>query len=302
MKTETKKKSALHEAIRMRLPLSSVKHILSQGADINELDQDGYSPLVNAIDAQLDEVALFLIDHGADLSLVDSRGANALYMAVMHGSWVLFSRLLELGMDRDLIVDEWPLLNVACSRANKFKRLDLKVTRIVNGKHVRVTDQAEIDKAAGKDRYVNFLKIIEKLLERGADVNSVEGNGQTGIALCASRGDLEIIDYLISQGGDVNKVDKFDLSPLHWAARSGHLDIVKLLTQNGANVNVAEAYGFTPLHEAAENGHGEIVLALLAAGADPTVGIKKNFSPYQIGDTAKDVARKRNLTAIVDLF
>ena len=299
---KTKKNSTLHEAIRMRLPINSFLHIISEGADVNELDTDGYSPLINAIDAQMDEVAHLLIDKGANIQSADQRGANALYFAVMHGSWSVFCRLLELGADPSLVVGGWPLLNVACSRANKFKRLNLKVTTIENGQVTGVNIKARMDEIAGKDRYVNFPKIIQRLVELGADVDGVESNGQTGIALCASRGDVDIIKYLISQGADVNKVDKFGLSPLHWASRSGQLEIVKVLLQNGATVNVTEAYGFTPLHEASENAHVEIAKALLNAGANPTLGIKKAFAPYREGDTPKDVAVRRGLKEMVNIL
>lgn len=300
MKTRTT--NPLHKAIRMRLPVQTFEHVLNEGAAINELDADGYSPLINAIDAQLDEVALLLIDKGADIYFADARGATALYFAVMNGSWAVFMRLLKRGMDPKVNVNGWPLLNVACSRAHKFKRSDLKLTKIVNGNKVSITDPALVEKLVGKDRYAQFFRIIRHLIQLGADVNSLESNGQTGIALCASRGDLEIIDYLLSKGANVNQSDKFGLTPLHWAARKGQAEIVELLLENGAQVNATETYGFTPLHEAAENGHTQIAKMLLSCGADPSLGLQKGFGAYEVGDRAKEIAVKKGFMQLSALL
>ena len=298
------KNDDLNEAIRMRLPLKSIKHqVLNRGCDVNAISKDGYSALIEAIDAQLDEAAMFLIEQGADIHFADERGANALYFSVINGSWDLFSKLLEMGLDSNLTVSGYPLLNVACSIAYKFIRLDLKVTRIVEGKKVRVTDQSEIDRVAGKDRYQNFVRIANKLLELGADVNGVEsGNQQTSLTLCAGRGGVEIANLLIKAGASTEIKDAAGLVALHWAARRGHLDIVEALLANGADPNAVEAYGFTPLHEAAENNRPRIAEALIAAGADKGIGLKKSFAPFNVGDTPKDIAIKKRALDVAEVL
>ena len=298
------KSDDLNEAIRMRLPLKSIQHlVLNGGCDVNAIDADGYSVLINAIDAQLDESALFLIEHGADIQFADSRGANALYFAVLNGSWSVFQKLLDKGASPEVVVDGFTLLNTACCTAHKFKRLNLNVSKILNRKLHRVTDKAEIDRVAGKDRYSNFLLIVKKLLALGAEVNAKEGNNeQSSLTLCAARGDVELIDLLLKAGADTELRDKAGLVALHWASRNGFQKVVETLLAHDANPNVAEDYGFTPLHEAAENNHTAIAKALLAAGADKSKGIIKGFAPFDVGDTPKIVATKKGFHELVKLL
>lgn len=301
MKTVTE--TPLHEAIRMKLPLKSVKVVLENGCDINALSPDGYTPLIEAIYAESDDVALYLIEQGADLQFTDQRGADAVHFAVFNGCWEVLNHLIEAGLPTNQLVDGWPLLNTTCSRAHKFKRLNLKVSRMQNGKEVEVTDQSEIDRIAGKDRYANFFRIVELLLKRGAAVDSMEKkNGQSSLVLCASRGDLEIMELLIQHGADVNLQDRYGLTALHWAARSGHTDIVELLLEKGAYPNPREDYGFTPLHEAAENNHPDIIELLISAGADKTMGTRRPFGSFPKGTTPKQLAEIKGLKHLSNML
>ena len=301
MKTITK--NLLHEAIKMRLPLSSIQKVLTDGADINGLNVDGYSPLIEAIDAQMDEVALYLVDQGADVFFKHTSGTDALYFAVYHGSLEVYDRLVEAGADPTIPSGDWPLLNVLCSRAHKFKGRRMRVFKRINGIETLVTDPNEVAKVAGADRYANFQEIGKKLLAKGADVNAPGGDAnQSPLLLCASHGDLELATWLLDKGAEVNTKDNFGLSPLHWASRKGHRKVVKLLLERGANPNAQESYGFTPLHEAAENNWGQIVGMLLEAGANKELGLTRSFPPYGVGDTALDIAKRKPCIHIIPLL
>jgi len=132
------------------------------------------------------------------------------------------------------------------------------------------------------------LDIVKLLVKHGADINVVDSDGNTPLALTAFKGWLEIVHFLIENGADVNikndngdtalhmvargyggyedifwyqtfnvladkirNVDarnKDEETPLHIVAEWGFLDGVKTLIKRGANIKLKDAYGYTPLH------------------------------------------------------
>eukprot|EP01046_Picozoa_sp_COSAG06_P070621 COSAG06_NODE_19829_length_820_cov_1.643551_1_plen_82_part_10 len=67
----------------------------------------------------------------------------------------------------------------------------------------------------------------------------------------ANSGDTAAIARLVREGANVNAVDGNGNTPLHNAAISGHAEAVEALARAGAEVNAVNQYGNTPLHLAA---------------------------------------------------
>ena len=55
-----------------------MKFIIKQGADVNYVDDDGYSLLHYACNCQLFEISEILIEHGADINITNSEGSTVL--------------------------------------------------------------------------------------------------------------------------------------------------------------------------------------------------------------------------------
>ena len=70
---------------------------------INAQDKSGKSPLTVAVENGNEEMIDFLISRGADLHVKDWNGTNLLeyatYRARNYGDWVIFRKLIELGLD-----------------------------------------------------------------------------------------------------------------------------------------------------------------------------------------------------------
>jgi serine/threonine-protein phosphatase 6 regulatory ankyrin repeat subunit A len=112
------------------------------------------------------------------------------------------------------------------------------------------------------------LKVVELLLDHGADFNLADTIGRTPLLWAARHGHKEILHLLLENYDSVQHRDKNGRTPLSLAAREGHLDVVKLLIKFGDEVNSTDVKNQTPLSFAAMNGHLEIVLLLLGMGAD----------------------------------
>ena len=96
-----------------------------------------------------------------------------------------------------------------------------------------------------------------------------DGRKSTPLHLAAGYNRTRIVQLLLQHGADVHAKDKGGLVPLHNACSYGHFEVTELLIRHGANVNAMDLWQFTPLHEAAHKGRTEVCSLLLSHGADP---------------------------------
>jgi uncharacterized protein len=98
---------------------------------------------------------------------------------------------------------------------------------------------------------------------------AVAAYGASDAADAAQHRDATALRALIDRHADLNTVQPDGTTALQWAAHWNDLDTMKLLLRAGANPKIANRYGVTPLSEAAAAGNAAMVDALLQAGADP---------------------------------
>ncbi len=78
-----------------------------------------------------------------------------------------------------------------------------------------------------------------------------DGEDHTALGLAAESGNVGLVERLLDKGVDVNAKGFQSARPLHYAAKSGHCEIIELLIKRGATVDAKKYGGRTPLHEAA---------------------------------------------------
>ncbi len=121
--------------------------------------------------------------------------------------------------------------------------------------------------------------VMQALLDRGADVNARDGEGNTALTtsvpnLFNGTLDLTVTHFLLDHGADANTKTKAGQTLLDWAiegANNGMVPLVSLLLDHGANVNVTDGNGWTPLSRACEWINPALVGTLLTHGANPNV-------------------------------
>lgn len=129
------------------------------------------------------------------------------------------------------------------------------------------------------------LKVVEFLIERGANVGAVDAGGKTALHWAALRDHAEVVGVLIKSGADVNAVDDSKATSVSLAARTGSVDALKLLlSSDEIDLNTGDVLGVTPLMWATIRNQEAIVRLLLEVGVDAT---KVSESGLTAGDYAE---------------
>jgi len=190
---------SIHDAV-IKVDIEAVKQHLSAGTDVNEKDEDGYTPLQHAA---FKEVAKLLIENGADVNVQDNDGWTLLHFG--RDNFVPVAELLiENGakIDTKTFDGSTPLLNALVNGHNRFAKLLIEKGADVRGIPLFHAESREI---------------IKILIDKGADLNDAPENGITALGNAVIREDKESAELLISSGANVNSIDREGNTPLDTA-------------------------------------------------------------------------------------
>jgi hypothetical protein len=112
---------------------------------------------------------------------------------------------------------------------------------------------------------VGNLERIKQLVEGGADLEEINGGGETALSLAISNAHFEIMVYLVEHGSNVANTDNCGMTPLHWACIMGSFSSVKYLLDHGARITDRDSGGMTALLYAARSGHLKVSQHLLSS-------------------------------------
>jgi uncharacterized protein len=118
----------------------------------------------------------------------------------------------------------------------------------------------DLVQAVANDR----VDVVEKLLARGMDPDSVDANGDTLLCIAARSRNARTVEALLAAKAHPDKANAFGDTPLMLASLKGDLASVRALQGAGAVIN---RRGWTPLIYAATGGHDDVIGFLLAHGA-----------------------------------
>jgi len=226
--------------------------LIEAGADVNEAQADGSTPLLWAAYRVDTELASLLLQRGADPDQGNIYGASPLGEAVKVAAEELVDMLLDAGADANAFNADGQTALMLATRSGS-------------------------------------TAIVERLLEQGADVNARERwRGQSALMWAADAGFPEIVARLIARGAEVDfraaAVDWASqitsepraqyrpaggLTPLLYAARSGCTACVAELVAAGADIDRPTPEGMTALMIAIDNEALDTAARLLELGADP---------------------------------
>lgn len=237
------------------------------------------------------ELAQILLDAGAEVHRPAANGSSPLVVATINNHIQLAIFLLERGADpnqADLFWKRTPLFAAVEVRNMDFTResplpvadtadpLDLIKALLAKGANpnAQVNTTPPRGFMQGTASWVNFdgqtafiraalagdITLMRLLLEYNADPNIKTNEGSTALMAAAgvnwvvsqtySRSDdeyLEAAKLCLAKGADVNAVNKQGFTAMHGAANKGFNAMVRLLADAGAKLDVEDSQGRTPM-------------------------------------------------------
>jgi len=114
------------------------------------------------------------------------------------------------------------------------------------------------------------------LIDKGAQMEAKDSNGNTPLHFAAANGHLEIVRLLCDHGADVEARNKWGMRPLHWAAYHGHISIVKeLIEVKNVEINARDTGGRTALSLARQLDNDDIAASLVSHGGVDDIVIEE---------------------------
>lgn len=305
--------TALHFAARVG-DLESVKALLAAGMDVNTLTQIpeggnkrdgsvtiqlgiskttgsiGYTPLLVAVLRGRVDLALYLLDHGADPNIL-AAGYTPLHWAA--GNWESFVANPVYGFEDPMagIPDRAAKLRLVRALLAHGANVNARMTKpqpTFAGGYLDGTGATPFVLAAA----ANDLELMHILLDAGADPKILTATNASAIMAAAglnhSIGEdlttepqaIETVNFLLSLGVEPKGETTFGENALFGPAYRGWNKLLAQLIDLGVNVNAVSKAGVTPY--LAANGSGdrlggvlynkEGAEMLLKHGADPKLG------------------------------
>jgi len=227
-KTEMKNESPLHAAVHNNY-FGIAKLLLERGAVFNK----GESPLCWLHKTCPEKMAKLLIQNGADVNQRDEEGNTPLGRAARHARADIMKLLLDAGAEPEkteicLGVDSGSTpLFTAAGWANKAA-IKLLVERGAdpNRQELEMED-TPLQYAIIECNY----DTIKPLLKAGADPNLANKEGETPLHPAARSGQTYSVKLLINSGADPKTIDKKGKTPLCYAREEGHREIIRYMTR-----------------------------------------------------------------------
>jgi ankyrin repeat protein len=189
----------------MRNDIEAVRELLATGADIDQRNTYGHTPLIIALNYDYPELARLLISEGADINIRGEDGATAL-IAAAGNSQELTELLLSKGADVQARMANGTGAFTQCINGILMERVPLALaeTLLLHGADVDESPTAgEIQgytplMTAARN---NHEALVRFLIEKGADVSAQAADGSTPLSLATGRGHQNIVDILKAAGG-----------------------------------------------------------------------------------------------------
>ncbi len=195
--------------------ITLAKKLLEHGADIENRNDQGQTPLLAAVENHNTDMASWLLERGANINTSDNQGRTPLLAAVENQNTDMVSWLLERGAN--------------INTSDKQGRTPLLA-------------------AAQESDESGDLTIAQLLLTYGADINIPNQNQETALSIFLSNGKIEIAKEILKHNLSIlNIPNQNNITPLMIAAIQADPEIIQIMLAKNANPLMTDHDNRTPL-------------------------------------------------------
>jgi ankyrin repeat protein len=244
---------------------SIVKLLLDHGASAASRTAKGEAPISLAVTrGDNSTVLLLLAQKDVDVDAENENGQTPLYNAISRGDTSIAEQLLRKGANPSFHPpNEETALNLAMARC-KASLIHLLLERGADFEEKNRSGESPVFQAVSR----SDTSILSILLVKGASANTNNLSGETALYRAVYREETSLVSLLLTYGADPEVALPGAEAPLYLAASRANTSIVSLLLAKGAHTETRGPTGETPLCRAIYVSSTAIVSILLSHGAD----------------------------------
>ncbi|XP_031494689.1 potassium channel AKT1-like isoform X1 [Nymphaea colorata] len=174
--------------------VSLLKQLLQRGLDPNEPDISGKTALHIAAAEGNGKFVQLLIDHGADVNSKDLEGNVPLWESIVSGHDAVSKLLCENGAS----LQSGDMANFVCVAAER-----------------------------------SSIQMLKDIVHYGGDVTIARGDGTTALHVAVCEGNADVVKFLVDHGADIEKLDQQGWTPVALAEQQCHEEIRTLFNSIG---------------------------------------------------------------------
>ncbi|XP_063923860.1 putative ankyrin repeat protein RF_0381 [Zophobas morio] len=291
----TNKVTPLIAAIRSNCTLQVIDILIKRGAEVNEKDAFGRTPLNQALSLNKDEIVQLLLVSGADVSQCDDCGRLPITLAVVNNRLEIVKLLFSKGADINQFDRNGDCALAVAQRLNdpsilnyfeekvaartvrqkefvNYKKLKVQGTRKTTIKLVTKVDTVPKEEQTSEDALKEeTLQDVTSFLQ-GKNVNQTDDQGFTLLARAIQSQNIKVVQCLLTLNANSCKTVNGQ-TPLQLAVKTQNLQIVQLLLQHGAEHTIQ-----TALFEAVILGDLQIVNLLMTKNVELNVIYRNGYT------------------------
>ena len=249
--------------------LDAVKRLIQQGDYVNAANRNNQTVLYCACKTGRTEVAEYLLDIGASVSL----GAKPLIAAVRNNNYDCVKLLLQHNA------------NINCTNIKRESPMSVALQKHHYSIILLLLQYGAIPPAQlGDDIAIQLLKhaeveharAIQNLIDKHIIDLTPESTFLAAFSFAFKRGSIELAERMLSNHS-YSEINQLYLDAVYYSAKNNWPTVLLKLFEKGVDIN-ALTDGQTPLYIACKEGHESVVTLLLNNGVDPNVPNKLTIS------------------------
>lgn len=271
----------------------AARALLDQGADANERDAEGRTPLFAAVERGDDTLLKALLEKGGNPNARDNKGVTLVAAAKAAESRPAIDLLIEAGADAP---------DIALVDAVRVGNLEAMKQALDDGASPDSTDEkghTVLCTAITPPASPPNLEAVNLLLSRGASAKLAGKDGSPPLIHAASAGNLAVVKALLDKGADPNARGQEDSTALSLAGGDEGDAILRLLIERGADVRAKVGKSGTVLAHIAERGRAETLRLALDHGAAADIHAVSEYG-WNALISAADVGNLETVTLLLE--
>jgi ankyrin repeat protein len=253
--------------------LEQIRNLIQKGADVNQKDHLGRTPLFLVTNDEHLDILKLLIEHGADPYHKDKENRSILHYCtrlktIKTAQYYLDNFNLNINaQDNEGLT---PLMSCVRSLPMQSNMAGILQVYIDHGADINVLSQGHDALAWAISN--NHHDCALALLKAGATFQLYAG-GTTALHMAAQNKNLVLIQELVQRGQSLSTYNDQGYTPFHslfgpWKKYKEKLDCVDNFLEQGADINQRTKEGLSPLEIECAKGDPRMIEKLLELGAD----------------------------------